>query len=162
MEFDNAAFEADILQRAHEGDMAARRTATELAVDELRCGSDLSPAIRSFLADALLAVLSTANSRRAESAMAAFGVEKPPPNRRVATVQTKTTRALRFLAAVHLVTRRAGSRTEAVNIVAAAAGCEPSTVWKALGSNAQWTATNTQAMRHALDLIRRARREGLL
>ena len=162
MDFDSAAFEANVLQRAHEGDMAARRIATELAADALSNGADLSSAMRSFLADALLEVLSTTNARQAGGAMTAFGVEAPPPNRRASTAQNKTARDLRFLAAVHLLTRCAGSRTEAVNIVAAAAGCEPSTVWKALGRNAQWIATNTHAMRHARDLIRRARREGLL
>ncbi|MFT3818301.1 MAG: hypothetical protein QM750_11815 [Rubrivivax sp.] len=158
-------FEAEVLGRARDGDVSARREAVALAADALRRGIELSPGLRGYLADALQHVLAAAEStdKSAQArALAALGHQAQPAHRKPRNDDERRLRALRRLAAVHLLTARAGSRTKAVDIVADVEGCEPRAVWRDLGDNAQWRSTARVALRLARPVIELARARGLL
>lgn len=160
-------FEREALRLAALGDMEARRAVLALAADALRRGVELSPELRAWLADALLPLLAAVEATGGAdldlpAALAPMGFERTPRHRPRRTDDEVRARGLRRLAAVHLLTLRAGSRSQAVGLVAEAEGCDSLSVWRDLGGGAEWTGTVRQAMRYARGVIRRARALGLL
>ena len=159
-------FEGETFRRASAGDAEARRDITALAADALIRGAPMSSELRGFVANALQLVLCVPGTASGAQALAAFGIESNPMHRPGRSESEKRERALRFLAAVHLLTNPARSKSQAVAIVAVAAGCGEGVVWGALRTEgegaAEWTAGARPAMRLARDLIRNARRAGLL
>lgn len=153
-----AEYEAEALRLAREGDAEARHELLALAVDALRSGLPMSADLRAWLADGLVSLLAAPGA----PTLAVFGLGPLRRGRPARDEQTAMMRTLARAAAVHLLTARAGSRTEAVQWVAAAAGCEPDAVWKELKRGSEWTGTARQAMRFARPLIRQARALGLL
>lgn len=163
-----AEYEAEALRLAREGDAEARRELLALAADALRRGAphhgppnrelSLSADVREWLADGLVSLLAAPEA----PPLAVFGLGPLRRGRPARDEQTAMMRTLARAAAVHLLTARAGSRTEAVQWVAAAAGCEPDAVWKELKRGSEWTGTARQAMGFARPLIRQARALGLL
>ncbi|MEY4427987.1 MAG: hypothetical protein RLZZ182_676 [Pseudomonadota bacterium] len=127
-------FEAEALQRAAAGDMAARRFVLLLALDALYSGAPLSTDLRRFLADGLAVVRAAVDpgpepAIKPTEALAVFGFEKNPPHRKAEP--GKVEQRLAMAAAVHLLTVPAGSKTKAVGLVTEAMESDPMTVWRA-------------------------------
>ncbi|WP_251970348.1 hypothetical protein [Sphaerotilus microaerophilus] len=126
-------FERVTLRRAATGDMAARRVALALGADALARGVLPSGALRAFLVDgltALMAVVDTGPGERLtpDDALAFFGGERNPPHRK--PNPERETESMALSAAVHLLSKPAGNKSAAVEIVAGAVPCDPKTVWR--------------------------------
>lgn len=130
---DEAEFEREALRLAALGDVEAKRLLLMLATDALRRGIPLSAGLAGFLADGLLQIQRAADlwpgdPLKPEDALSYFGFERKQRHRMASP--GRTDEALSLAAAVHLLTAPSGSKTAAVDLVAAAVPCDPMTVWR--------------------------------